>query len=68
MTNILGMQHLIEPIIQSGLTSWIGFRSNQDIMTLIYLIYFLLFGAVSIWKRKKEQKREEQELSEQSEE
>ena len=60
--NIIGTLHLVEPLIQSALTTWLGFRTNQDIWAFIYLTYFSSFAIVSLRARKAEQRRTEVEF------
>ena len=64
LTNVFGFLHVVEPFIQSALTTWVGFRTNQDVWAFIYLGYFLSFGVVSMRTMKAEQRRKELKGSE----
>ena len=62
LMNIMGILHLVEPLVQSALTTWIGFRRNQDLWACIYVVYFTSFGIVSIRSKKAEKLRRESEV------
>ncbi len=58
VTSVFGFEHMFDPIAMTSLSSWLGFRLQQDAMCLFYLSYFLLYF-VFTYKDRQAQKREE---------
>lgn len=54
MMNLIGILHTLNPIIESAITSWLGFRKNRDLSAVFFLTYFIIFEAVSIHAKRRE--------------